>query len=296
MTSSQGWECDGIPKDGKNYPGLGGAHTPCINYAPDCEECGLPKESSIPKSRPILGKIAIIATIALIVGIAGGGTLYTIRNRCEAGLERIEGQCIDPFQQPYEEARQQGDRAIKNSQSYQTLEELQNAKKSLEETIEQLETIPENTSIYEQVQDSLTNYQDELKTIDTRLKTEQDAQQLFTEVEAIASKFNRDIIKNFTDKKQLEQAKSKLIKAVEKLELISSDSLVAEKKQEQLIECRTRIGIIEYAMGNIQKPSPITPQPKAQPSPQPKPKAQPSPQPKNNGLPSCKIAIFGRCL
>ena len=46
--SSNHWICDGIPKNRKKYPGLGGAHGLYENDSPYCDDCGLPRESSIP--------------------------------------------------------------------------------------------------------------------------------------------------------------------------------------------------------------------------------------------------------
>ncbi|MGK7940031.1 MAG: ABC transporter substrate-binding protein [Crocosphaera sp.] len=41
------WTCDGIPKDGKQYPGAF-PHNPQDNTGPDCTICGLPKEAMQP--------------------------------------------------------------------------------------------------------------------------------------------------------------------------------------------------------------------------------------------------------
>ena len=42
------WTCDGEPKNGKQYPNLGGAHAPHENSGPDCVVCALPKEAMNP--------------------------------------------------------------------------------------------------------------------------------------------------------------------------------------------------------------------------------------------------------
>ncbi|ACK73522.1 Extracellular ligand-binding receptor [Gloeothece citriformis PCC 7424] len=40
------WICDGVPKDGKDYPqAIPGGHTPYENHGPDCNICGLPQEA-----------------------------------------------------------------------------------------------------------------------------------------------------------------------------------------------------------------------------------------------------------
>lgn len=43
--SLQSWQCDGIPKNGKQYPNCSGEHEPYENFGPDCVMCGLPREA-----------------------------------------------------------------------------------------------------------------------------------------------------------------------------------------------------------------------------------------------------------
>ncbi|ACB50387.1 unknown [Crocosphaera subtropica ATCC 51142] len=81
------WTCDGVPKDGKQYPGVS-PHTPQTNTGPDCIICGLPKEAMEPsqgeKQKP--GKTVMAGSsgsgspswlipgiIAVIIIILGGG-------------------------------------------------------------------------------------------------------------------------------------------------------------------------------------------------------------------------------
>lgn len=81
------WTCDGVPKDGKQYPGVS-PHTPQDNTGPDCIICGLPREAMEPstggKQKPGKTVVAgssgngspswlIPAIIALIIIILGGG-------------------------------------------------------------------------------------------------------------------------------------------------------------------------------------------------------------------------------
>ncbi|EAZ89300.1 ABC transporter substrate-binding protein [Crocosphaera chwakensis] len=81
------WTCDGVPKDGKQYPGVS-PHTPQVNTGPDCIICGLPKEAMNPgtqgKQKPSKTFVAgssgsgsspwlIPAILALIIVILGGG-------------------------------------------------------------------------------------------------------------------------------------------------------------------------------------------------------------------------------
>ncbi|MDJ0510069.1 MAG: ABC transporter substrate-binding protein [Crocosphaera sp.] len=62
------WTCDGIPKDGKQYPGAF-PHNPQDNTGPDCTLCGLPQEAMQPgktvKAQP--------TTKTQVIGTSGGG-------------------------------------------------------------------------------------------------------------------------------------------------------------------------------------------------------------------------------
>ncbi len=76
------WICDGVPKDGKDYPNCSGSHEDYENYGPDCAICGLPKEAM--QSATILAgggnrnnsqltKIGVIAGVILVLG----GLIFT---------------------------------------------------------------------------------------------------------------------------------------------------------------------------------------------------------------------------
>ena len=91
------WICDGIPKDGKQYPNCSGEHEPYENFGPDCALCGLPKEAmkpgkhgkpgssttiSQPSRMPVAPLIvAIAALIALGVGSFGLYQLISSQRR-----------------------------------------------------------------------------------------------------------------------------------------------------------------------------------------------------------------------
>lgn len=98
MTSSNSWICDGISKNGKEYSGLGGAHEPHTNYSLDCEICGLPKESSIPKKTSSSIPIKKILPVALVACLGIG--LYAFRcqifscDTCAEGQIVENGQCV----------------------------------------------------------------------------------------------------------------------------------------------------------------------------------------------------------
>ena len=72
------WICDGIPKDGKEYPGRGGTHPPRENEDDTCSYCELPKEAVIvplaePPRFPIDPKQLLI-----LIGIPAAAGLATL--------------------------------------------------------------------------------------------------------------------------------------------------------------------------------------------------------------------------
>jgi branched-chain amino acid transport system substrate-binding protein len=94
MTSSNSWNCDGIPKNDKKYPNLGGAHEPHENYSLDCEICGLPKESSIAKKADSPNKILLPAALLVLLGIGGVGIWQFTSRKCPEGQIKQNGNCI----------------------------------------------------------------------------------------------------------------------------------------------------------------------------------------------------------
>ena len=84
------WTCDGVPKDGKQYPGAF-PHNPQENTGPDCTLCGLPKEAMQPPGKtrvigdPEVGGSSkswlIPAVVAMLVLLIGGGLgVYLLLN------------------------------------------------------------------------------------------------------------------------------------------------------------------------------------------------------------------------
>ena len=147
------WTCDGIPKDGKEYPGLGEAHEPYENYSLDCEICGLPKESqehsktilinnSTKNIKYILGAVAVG-----IILLAGGSAAYF------SGL--FTG---DRHLKTYEEGIASGEEALSIVETHENPEELAQAKEYLSEAITKLSKIPQKASIYPKIAAKMNDY------------------------------------------------------------------------------------------------------------------------------------------
>ncbi len=146
-----GWICDGIAKDGKNYPDLGGAHEPYENYSLDCEICGLPKGSEKPSSKiglskilskPILGIFTVI-----IILLAVGSVAYF------SGL--IGGK---RHLRTYEEALASGEEALSIVRTHTSPEELEQAQKQLNLAISKLSQIPPKAAIYVDAEAKMNSY------------------------------------------------------------------------------------------------------------------------------------------
>ena len=105
------WTCDGVPKDGKQYPGVS-PHTPHQNTGPDCIICGLPQEAMQPgkagkkPAKTVVaggsgGKtpawlIPIIVIVALLL-IGGGVGLYlSLKPKENQGLDPISPSPVTP--------------------------------------------------------------------------------------------------------------------------------------------------------------------------------------------------------
>ena len=86
------WICDGIAKDGKQYPNCSGEHEPYENFGPDCAICGLPKEAmkpgkpaktssstTISRSSQLPAAPLIVVAAVIALGVGGFG-LYQLIN------------------------------------------------------------------------------------------------------------------------------------------------------------------------------------------------------------------------
>ena len=254
MSSSESWNCDGIPKNGREYSGLGGEHPPHENYSLDCEICGLPKESqSTQASKKVAIPIKTIATVAIVgvLAIAGGVTAYNfIAKGCETGLEKVDGQCIDPFLEPYQKAIRQSDEAIDLAGGYQSVEDLKIANSTLSEAITELSQIPSEALIYPEVESKLEEYKQKRTEINSHIERETAAQATIEEVETIArtAKEQTEVAQNSS---QLTAAKEKWQEAKNKLNEISSDTLVTSVARQYQSDYDRQIADIDKQIATV---------------------------------------------
>ena len=156
------WICDGIPKDGKEYPNSE-AHEPHPNYSTDCDLCGLPREAMSPATRIIGSKLPLKAILGilglLVLGLAlvlVGRSL--IGDGCPQGTEKVAESCVDPYLEVHDAATADGKSAREIISRYRSVADLEQAQQYLSSAIAQLNTIPESALIYSQARDKLGEY------------------------------------------------------------------------------------------------------------------------------------------
>jgi hypothetical protein len=263
MASSKKWTCNGIPQNGKEYPGLGGEHAPRENYALDCEICGLPQESSISqaKSSFTAPKALIPLVLAGIVLLIGGGTTYfvVIKNRCEPGLEKIDGQCLDPFLQPYQEATQKGDEAIAIANNYKSIEDLEKAQTILTDVFTQISQIPSEALIYPEVATKSEEYKAKREEINSKIQKEKIAEAKLQEIKTLAQTA-KDQTKAATTNSQLTAIQQKWQEALKKLKEIDSNTLVGNQIKQYQSDCEKQIQEIDQRIASIANQNNARPQ------------------------------------
>jgi branched-chain amino acid transport system substrate-binding protein len=131
------WICDGVPKDGKDYPGFSGPHEPISNDLSDCEYCGLPREAMIASGSDsvtqILGGSGNRSRVILIGAIIGALTLAIGSIAYFTGFTSlING---DRHLKTYEAAVASGDQALSIVGSHNNPEELAQAQEYLSSAI-----------------------------------------------------------------------------------------------------------------------------------------------------------------
>ena len=255
MTSPQKWTCNGIPKDPKY--GRGEAHEEHENYSTDCDLCGLPRESQIEPKKPLPIKAMLIAIAGLLV-LAGSGTAYTLMAKgCEPGLAKMDGQCLDPFLDPYTKAIEQGNEAIALAKDYKSISDLEKAQLSLGDAVKQLELIPSEALIYEETTSKLTDYRQNKTAIDDNLNSEKDALFKLEQSQKIASEA-KDKTSGDRSTAELKSAKEKWLEAKATLAGIKSPSLVSLEAEEYQTSYDREIKDIERRILAMAKPIPST--------------------------------------
>lgn len=299
MTSSNSWTCDGIPKNGQSYPEFEPyqKHPPELNHSLDCAVCGLPKEAmDKPKSTfPLKPALIAVAIGGIVLG--GGGIAYvSLAQGCNAGMQEINGQCIDPYLQPFQSAKQQGDEAVNLAQNYKTIEDLKKAQLSLSDVFAQLNQIPDDAIIFNEAQNQLQVYKSEPAKIDANLEKETKAREQLTAAQEIAKQAAAQT-NTAQSTTQLKDVKQKWQSAQDKLKAIAPDTLLATQIAELQSEYNTQISQIDNRIATIAKqnrpratPKAAPPRRVSKPRPRPaKPKYRPKPKPQAKPGDPCAV-------
>jgi hypothetical protein len=154
------WICDGVPKDGKEYPGYSGPHEPISNNLSDCEYCGLPQAAMIVSGSEnvtkLLGssgnrlKVILIGTIIGALILAGGSIAYFT-----GFTSLLNG---DRHQKTYEAAIASAEQALSIMENHNNPEELAQAQEYLSTAIDELSKIPQKAAIYADAEAKINHY------------------------------------------------------------------------------------------------------------------------------------------
>lgn len=170
------WICDGVPKDGRDYSPAGGEHKEYNNIGKFCEICSLPEQAqqqrSGPKGKPWV-KVAVIAVG--VIALTSGATAYFFNQKCPAGKDKVEGECIDS-QNIYDQAVKKGEQAIAQANQSQSIPEFKKARKLSQKTIDKLNQIPESSSVYAKAQEKINNYEQKIREINEQVNKVKESQ------------------------------------------------------------------------------------------------------------------------
>ncbi|WP_017295725.1 hypothetical protein [Geminocystis herdmanii] len=247
MSSPESWICNGVPQNGKEYPGFGFPHEPHENYSSDCEICGLPKESSLPQSGssgfkpPNRALLVTLGVFAFVLIAGGSGTFFVLSNRCEQGLEKIEGECIDPFLEPYESAKSQGDQALNIFNNYQSLTDLEESNSSLQNALSKLKEIPSDALIHPEVLKTMEIYELEKEKIAELIDLETVALEKLTKIENDLNEASQKS-SNAKNLSEYQQAKEIWLQVQNELNSKELESKLAlNRTQEYIVQSKDQI-------------------------------------------------------
>ncbi|MEC5029236.1 MAG: serine/threonine-protein kinase [Oscillatoria sp. PMC 1051.18] len=218
-----------------------------------------------------------IGSLAMILG---GSFALIVSPHVELICQIFDNCNTDPQQEResqniYDRAVAQAEESRREFEDSQTIGEMKNVRNIFDNAIRELRTIPSNTKVYQPTQQRLRDYDNDLKQMDTRLKTETNAEKQLAEAEKISNEARylfivgvmcpeyeiQDLELNAAEsqricdclsdafisreKYELESVKAEWEKAGEMLKSIPSDSLIAEKVKELSAESDRRIKNIQ---------------------------------------------------
>ena len=218
-----------------------------------------PPKSSGKSGFPTKALLTTGATLAvLIFGGGGGFHLWNNFQGCPQGKEKINGACVatapetEPHQEDYEQAVELINQGLSQTEDYQNLDTLKTGHQDLETGLEKLEEIPEQASIYPEVQKQLNEHEPKLEVTAAQIKKEQEAEEKLVSADAIAAEAKEKTpAAGSQDLSQLKTAKQEWENALNTLESAPQDTLVSaeietrsKEYQEQLNQLQARVETI----------------------------------------------------
>ena len=200
------------------------------------------------------GRVALAALVAL--ALLGSGVGLAIRAPHIPFLCKPLDNCARDreFAQLYQQAVTQAESARVLSENPQSLSQLESAQVRLETAIATLGTIPNDTKVYAEVQQTLPDYQQQFDDVQARIEQEGVAQQQIEKSELLAQKAMEQTktAKAAGTIASYQSAKVSWEKAIASLETVVPTSLVASQAQAQLKTCQQEINAIEKKIATLQ--------------------------------------------
>ncbi len=310
MSENLNWQCDGIPKNGKTYEGLGGKHELIENFSDTCSFCALPREATLESSPPPPPWWILIFGVAII----SGGAIAL--NSCL--IERFFIKCPTDqensvYTSRYNDISKQAQKSRDKFLQSSDLKSMQAERENLSDVITDLGTIKKLKSekccpilIYPTVAKQFPMLKDNLSDMDVFISTEKlavDADKIaqsaktIADIEKAKNGFKNAIISInkvsgssfFAKKIDVKQAEyQKQLKILDEKSKALEQKLKQEKMEKQRMEEERQQEEKRQKQGQrIDDNPPRNINPRSEP-----PKSEP---PKGDDLPSCDIALFGNC-
>ena len=197
------------------------------------------------------GKGKVIALGSLAVVLLGGTVYGTVIPHIPSLCQTVNN-CTreSKFKGVYRQAVQTADSALEQGASYENLLELEQGRDGLSGAIDQLATIPEDTTIYLQAKEALEQYGPQFQELDQRWQREKQAETNFTEAQKLGDSASEQLavartIGNY------KLAKTNLEQAQAKLKQIPTESLIAPQVTPLQEEYQSKIKAIESKVAQI---------------------------------------------
>ncbi|MFM2060436.1 MAG: hypothetical protein RLZZ507_106 [Cyanobacteriota bacterium] len=206
--------------------------------------------------------ISVLATILVTGGIAG---LVIWQSANISFLCRSQGNCTE-YTNLYNEVEKKGKESKTLAEQAQNINQLQNARAQLQNTLTELDKIPDNAKIQPQVTTLKQEYETQIKAIDDKLAKEEIYETQIASIEASAQTLTNwtETAKSAKNIQDLQRVKSEWEKLRVKLAEIPNDAFVIEKVNQIKAKYNSKIQEIDQKIQKIiaeRKVVPVIPKP-----------------------------------